>query len=415
MNHDNIFDSELHNKAASNSHRTDITETILHFIDIYVKEHSQDYSQNKFTNIIFDNVYDLLNITFGGTTDFSYEHLVEIIYENITYYFKTLGIPRSYDNSIIIKNKNIESLTKQLTILQEAPQPTQKTEDWYNYRRQMLTASTAWEALDTQAAQNRLIYRKCAPLNLRRSMHVNINSPLHHGQKYEPISVMFYENMYKTRIGEFGCIQHPKYLFLGASPDGINILKDNPRFGRMLEIKNIVNREITGIPKKEYWVQMQMQMEVCNLPYCDFLETRFKEYENEEAFLKDGAFDCTKAKGVIICFHSGEGPIYKYSPFICDEKKCKRWLETCLEENKTMTWVRNIYWALDEYSCVLVPRNPRWFKSALPSFRKIWTSVLYEREHGYVHRKPKKKEKKNIILKVRTQSLDDTELQEAAI
>ena len=28
MNHDNIFDSELHNKAASNSHRTDITETI---------------------------------------------------------------------------------------------------------------------------------------------------------------------------------------------------------------------------------------------------------------------------------------------------------------------------------------------------------------------------------------------------
>ena len=65
--------------------------------------------------------------------------------------------------------------------------------------------------------------------------------------------------MYKTCIGEFGCIQHPEYPFLGASPDGINILKDNPRFGRMLEIKNIVNRDITGIPKKEYWVQMQMQ------------------------------------------------------------------------------------------------------------------------------------------------------------
>ena len=40
---------------------TDITETILHFIDIYIKEHPQDYSQTKFTNIIFDNVYDLLN------------------------------------------------------------------------------------------------------------------------------------------------------------------------------------------------------------------------------------------------------------------------------------------------------------------------------------------------------------------
>ena len=53
MHHGNIFDSELHNKAASHSHRTEITETILHFIDIYVKEHPQDYAQNKFTNIIW--------------------------------------------------------------------------------------------------------------------------------------------------------------------------------------------------------------------------------------------------------------------------------------------------------------------------------------------------------------------------
>ena len=45
----------------------------------------------------------------------------------------------------------------------------------------------------------------------------------------------------------------------------------------MLEIKNIVNREINGIPKKEYWIQMQLQMEVCDLGECDFLETRFKE------------------------------------------------------------------------------------------------------------------------------------------
>ena len=57
-------------------------------------------------------------------------------------------------------------------------------------------------------------------------VHVNINSPLHHGQKYEPISIMFYENMYKTRIKEFGCIQHSRSMpFIGASPDGINIIK----------------------------------------------------------------------------------------------------------------------------------------------------------------------------------------------
>jgi hypothetical protein len=45
----------------------------------------------------------------------------------------------------------------------------------------------------------------------------------------------------------------------------------------MLEIKNIVNRDITGEPLHHYWIQMQVQMEVCDLDVCDFLETRFKE------------------------------------------------------------------------------------------------------------------------------------------
>jgi flagellin-specific chaperone FliS len=89
---------------------------------------------------------------------------------------------------------------------------------------------------------------------------------------------MIYEHMYQTKIDDFGCIQHPENDFIGASPDGINIdLSNKERFGRMLEIKNIVNREITGIPKEEYWVQTQVQMETCNLDECDFVETRFKE------------------------------------------------------------------------------------------------------------------------------------------
>ena len=33
---------------------------------------------------------------------------------------------------------------------------------------------------------------------------------------------------------------------------------------------------------------MQPQMETCELNECDFLETRFKEYESEEEFLVDG-------------------------------------------------------------------------------------------------------------------------------
>ena len=64
---------------------------------------------------------------------------------------------------------------------------------------------------------------------------------MHWGQKYEPLSIMIYEKMYQTKIEDFGCIKHESHSFIGASPDGINIDKTNNRYGRMLEIKNIVN------------------------------------------------------------------------------------------------------------------------------------------------------------------------------
>jgi len=36
--------------------------------------------------------------------------------------------------------------------------------------------------------------------------------------------------------------------------------------------------EINGIPKEDYWIQMQIQIEVCNLSECDFEKTKFTEY-----------------------------------------------------------------------------------------------------------------------------------------
>ena len=116
-----------------------------------------------------------------------------------------------------------------------------------------------------------------APYDGTKFDSVNMDSPFHWGTKYEPVSVQYYEYIYDTTIEDFGCIPHKEYSFLAASPDGINTDQNNYLFGRMLEIKNVVSREITGIPKMEYWIQMQLQMEVCNLNECDFLETKFVE------------------------------------------------------------------------------------------------------------------------------------------
>ena len=224
--------------------------------------------------------------------------------------------------------------------------------------------------------------------------------------------------MYNTKIGEFGCIKHKTIEHLAASPDGINIKKNNSRYGRLLEIKNIVNREINGRPKKEYWIQMQMQMECCDLDECDFLETRFKEYPTEKDFDDDGSFTFTKegkTKGIIVCFYTQNGPLYKYAPFQCSKEQYEKWYDNCLEENNKLTWVRNIFWWLDEHSCVFVPRNKIWFNFVKEKFKTFWEIILKERVTGYEHRKPKKRIKKtsdpnlkNVIIKIRTESFEQT-------
>ena len=397
-----------------NKDMLDLNESILTMIHEYVNNNANRYSKPSFEedihNYIFDNIIILIYI----------ENLWAKIKDIIHYYFNTVGVRRSYPSSPIIKQPDVLAMKAKLEDLRNIPQPAQKEIEWYKFRWNMLTASSIWKALGSNSSKNQLIYQKCSPLDISKYTRVNVKSTFHHGHKYEPLSTIFYEKMYNTKIGEFGCIKHKTIEYLAASPDGINIKKNNSRYGRLLEIKNIVNREINGRPKKEYWTQMQMQMECCDLDECDFLETRFKEYESEDDFEKDGSFTFTKegkAKGIIVCFYTQNGPLYKYSPFQCSKEQYEKWYDNCIEENNNLTWVRNIFWYLDEHSCVLVTRNKNWFNSANPTFKKIWEIILKERTSGYEHRKPKKRIKKksdpnlkNVVIKIRTQSFDNSQL-----
>ena len=287
--------------------------------------------------------------------------------------------------------------------MREIPQPVQRTTEWYQFRWNLITASNAWKAFGTQSSINQLIYEKCQPLKNVNSTEeeevkmVNTNSPLHWGQKYEPLTVMIYEHDFNTKVEDFGCIQHPRYKFLGASPDGIIVNKEADRYGRMLEIKNVVSREITGIPKNEYWIQMQLQMEVCNLDACDFLETKFVEYPDEASFYKSDA-----RKGIILYFHTREGkPFYKYKPLeITSEEDIKIWEETELETYEcapyNYTFIKFIYWKLEKLSCVLVLRDKVWFQNNIGQLEKVWKTIEDERVTGYEHRAPNRKIRKEL-------------------
>ena len=233
----------------------------------------------------------------------------------------------------------------------------------------------------------------------RFSGPVNINTPFHWGTKFEPVSQMYYEYKYGVTIEEFGCIPHRENKCMGASPDGIVTTRNSDRYGRMVEIKNIYNRDITGIPKKEYWIQTQYQMECCDLYECDFLECRFKLYENESEFLQDGSFKVSEKgyyKGIIMFFYVNEEPFYEYMPFQCSESEAEAWQDEMMEKHKNDNWIRNDYWYLQEVSCVLIQRNTKWFELSKPVFIDTWNTILHEREHGYEHRNTKRPRAKKV-------------------
>ena len=286
------------------------------------------------------------------------------------------------------------------------PQPAQRTDAWYQFRYNLITASSAHKIFESQCCINQLIYEKCQPLKIvgeEKSSMVNVNTSLHWGQKYEPLSVLLYEKMYNTKIEDFGCIQHDIYSFLGASPDGINVDKSSERFGRMLEIKNVVTRVITGVPLPAYWIQMQLQMEVCNLEECDFLETKFAEYENESEFYNEASAE--KTKGVIMYFNTCESkPYYLYKPLdIVTQEKIMKWEEENLDLFQSslhkMTWIKNIYWKLETLSCILVLRDHKWFRDNITQMENVWKIIEKERVSGSQHRAPNKKNKSGMVVK----------------
>jgi putative phage-type endonuclease len=298
---------------------------------------------------------------------------------------------------VILSEDEINDIENKIQTLRDKPQPAQRTEEWYTLRNGIITASNAYKAFGSEALMNQLIYEKCKPNIEILNGNVNINSPFHWGQKYEPLSVMLYEYRNKTKIEDFGCIKHSEYDFLGASPDGINVEKTSHLFGRLLEIKNVVSRQIDGVPKKEYWVQMQMQMEVCNLDGCDFLECSFKEYEDLDDFnssdpnlgyyfhkdIETGA-NINLFKGIIMYFSKDGIPTYIYKPLFMGELEFNEWSkkQRLEQEQDGQIWVRNIYWKEEVYSCVYVRRNRQWFNDNLPQFKKIWNTIEETRKTG---------------------------------
>ncbi len=157
----------------------------------------------------------------------------------------------------------------------------QRTPEWYTARQKILTASEISSVLDSN------IYKSSYELMIQKLTPVTElnNAAVAWGVKFEPIASKFYEFLKKEKVYDLGLVIHSKHAWLGASPDGL-LLSD-----KLLEIKVPVSRTITGVIPLQYWMQMQIQMEVCDMDQCDYLECSFYQYADEKEYMADNEVD----------------------------------------------------------------------------------------------------------------------------
>jgi putative phage-type endonuclease len=277
----------------------------------------------------------------------------------------------------------LKFLQEQVARLKKIPQPVQRSQEWYDFRDERITASDFATALGEHphGDQLKLLLRK-----VTRDRTFFTNNAILWGVKYEDAAIQIYEHRNKVNVVEYGCISHPVYTWLGASPDGIT---DD---GVMLEIKCPSSRQITGKIPSYYWNQVQGQLEVCELDRCDFLECRIKEYDSREEYEADNykgnhfynqyGFE----KGIVVEYFKRDTKSLKfdYLPLGLRGKE----LDEAIEKSKEKFLNDNIifsgvdYWYLEEVSCIPIYRNQEWFHSKIPTFRDFWDKVVKYRELG---------------------------------
>ncbi len=277
------------------------------------------------------------------------------------------------DEETIIKNNNI------VKYLLNKFQPEQRSPEWFEMREGMITASDLATAINENPYSSPfdLIKKKCKLTGYQP------NKFTEWGVKYEPVADLIYEYKYHKKIIEFGLLKHDTIDILGASPDGIT------NDGIMVEIKCPFSREITGIVPHYYWVQIQIQLEVCDLEWCHFEECGLAEYETYEEFLLDTndegiqhlTFDNMNKGIVLVAFDEVlEKNIYFYSPIKYTIDELDNWTENKIDEiceMENVSFSKTTWWKLHTFSCVKVKRDPEWFQETLPKIYLFWKDLIY--------------------------------------
>ena len=317
----------------------------------------------------------------------------EVVNDDMLYYIDcslTLWFNKSVEavNRVASKRKKIH---ENMISLKRLKLPDQRSEEWYKIRENLLTASSLADALGKGHFQTRDDLLISKTQETKKSFSKASLDIMQWGVKYEPVATRFYEHLNDLTVVEFGLIPHPNLSVFGASPDGIcDIGSPDGYEGRMLEIKCPPKRKFTKEVPHHYWMQMQGQLEVCDLEDCDFLQVKLEEYFDVSDYEKDcliedkiqhGYTKNNLPKGLILSYKIDDHIEYLYSPWLASLDQILNWQRQMIQEHSDKQ-VTSKWWKIERYECTLVRRDKEWWSSKVPDIMKFWADVVHYRKVG---------------------------------
>jgi len=338
-----------------------------------------------------------------------YSHINHLDYDSNEIISKHIfGLLLGHGSNPTYSEDELKELAEKIDVLKQIKQPEQRTPEWYTFRNNRLTASDLATALSKNkyCTRNKLIAKKCG-----YEEPFIVGAAIAHGVKYEDVAISIYERRNNVKVDDYGCLPHPNIPYFGASPDGIcDYTSENKNYiGRMLEIKCPKSRIITGIIPEHYELQVQGQLEVCELRYCDYLECFIKEYNNSQEFIEDSSnsISMTKnnqEKGVVIELYDIKKSknMFHYLNTFNNLEDIEIWEDSIIKtifDDDNIDYVCTTYWYLEKYSCVLVERDIERFTKLKADIKLFWDDVLKYREIGFetLIKKKESKQKNNEI------------------
>ncbi len=301
---------------------------------------------------------------------------------------------------------SVDSADEIIQRLLKKASTAQRTLEWYKQGQEVLTASQFATITKAPRTRGQLVLEKAKPIEEKdmttKPLCVRTQDirAFDWGIRFEPIIKQIYELYTNSKVADLGRIIHPTDNKLAASPDGL-VVEGEKTKGRLVEFKAPISRQIKEeeVPK-DYWTQMQIQMEVCGAPQCDYFEVQFsspagiKEWKEPVSTEENSIKIHYKGKLYLIGNKETEQPIRYYYPSDINNENDNN--PEDLKDDEIVLEI--IPWFCTGFQLKTIKRDQAWFESMKEPIRKFWEDVASAKEGKFVLPEVTRKRKAEACL-----------------